>query len=270
MSLKLDRFDPATQIPKHSIITVIGKRNTGKSTMVKSLLYKLRDRVEFCLCFTPTASSAEAFAQVMPRACVYDKLDMEVIDRLMAYQSDCANRGKRLRSCCVLLDDCSWEAAHFKRPAPTLAQLYRNGRHLAIFVICVLQDGLDYHVGLRGQCDSVFMLREGSLQMRKRLHSAYVPALTLPEFHSVMDAVTENYGALVVSNTVQKNSPSECLFWWRAKPALPPFRFVSDVFYRLSERVVPPSEKAVAPQMPHRKGGVFVEACGDDNTVVSA
>ena len=43
------------------------------------------------------------------------------------------------------------------------------------------------------------------------IHSASVPSLTLNEFHCVMGSVTENYGALVVLNTVQKNSATECL-----------------------------------------------------------
>ena len=59
----------------------------------------------------------------------YDKLDLQIIDRLMTFQSDCANQGKRIRKVLLVLDDVSWESVNFKRPAPTLAQLYRNGRH---------------------------------------------------------------------------------------------------------------------------------------------
>eukprot|EP00966_Prymnesium_polylepis_P328549 7384356-Prymnesium_polylepis.2 len=189
----------------------------------------------------------------------------------MAYQKECAQKGKRVRSIMVIFDDCSWEAALFKKPAPTLAELYRNGRHMNITVCCIGQDHLDFHIGLRGQVDVYFFLREASVQIRKRIHSASVPALTLPEFHCVMDSVTENYGALVVLNTVQKNSPSECLFWWRARVKLPRFKLVNDCFYTFAERLVPEVHAQQSTQ-PQRKGGVMVETCGDDDasTVVSA
>jgi hypothetical protein len=268
MSLKLEKLDPQAQINAGSIITVIGKRNTGKTVLLRSLMYKLRDRIEFAICMTPTASSAESFRQSMPPGCVYDGLDLDVIDRLMEFQSDCARRGKRLRSILLVLDDCSWKAADFKRPAPTLARLYRNGRHLSITVFCILQDAMDYHIGLRNQCDLIIVLRENSLQMRKRLHNCWFGILTFPEFQSCLDAVTENYGALCLLNTVQKNTASECVFWYRAKPALPPFRLVNDIYFKLSElkRPLPRVNKSN-----ERKGGaVAVETCAgiDDNSTV--
>ena len=133
MSLKLSRLDVSKQVPLGSIITIVGKLNTGKSKCVLNILYKLRDKLDFCLCMTPTASSAAAFAQIMPRACVYENgLDLDVIERLMAFQSDCAKEKKRVRSVALVLDDCSWEAKAFRQPAPTLAKLYRNGRHMNI------------------------------------------------------------------------------------------------------------------------------------------
>ena len=271
MSLQLHKLDPARQIAAGSIIHVISKRNTGKSILIKGLCYKLRDKIDFCICFAQSTSSAESFASIMPPRCIYQTLDLSVVDRLMAYQKECAQKGKRVRSVMIIFDDCSWEASLFKKPAPTLAELYRNGRHLNLTVCAIGQDHLDYHIGLRGQVDCYFFLREGSVQIRKRIHSASVPSLTLNEFHCVMDTVTENYGALVVLNTVQKNSATECLFWWRARYSLPRFKLVNDCFYTLAERLVPEIHTKSQPE-PQRKGGVIVETCGDDetSTVVSA
>ena len=269
MSIQLQKLSPDKQIPCGSIISVIGKRNTGKSKIIMNLLYKLREKVDFCICMTPTTDSAEAFATCMPRQCIYDKgLDLDVIERLMDLQSDHAARGKRVFNVMLVLDDVSWNAAAFKRPAPTLARLYRNGRHLKITVACVLQDAMDYNVGLRGQCDAIFLLRETSLQMRKRLHSCWFGILSWQEFQCVLDAVTENYGALCLLNTVQKNTPSECLFWWRANPSVPPFRLVNSVFYKYAEcKTVPSRERNTSRML---KGAVAVETCGDDSTVVGS
>ena len=271
MSLKLLKLNPAEQISVGSIITVVGKRNTGKSLIVRELLYKLRDQIDFCVCMTPTASSAHAFSQMMPRACVYDQgLNLEVIDKLMAFQSDCAKRKKRVRSVALVLDDCSWEAKSFRTPAPTLAQLYRNGRHMKITVLTVMQDAMDCSVGLRGQIDCLICLREASAQMRKRLHACWFGVVSLAGFNAIMDVVTENYGALCYLGTVPKNSPTECLFWYRAKKTLPPFRCVNDVFYKYAASPPPRDCESKTNGCQARRGGLVVETFGADSTVLSA
>ena len=268
--IKLSRLEPEKQIAAGSIVTIVGKRNTGKTRLCLHLMYLLRDKFDFVIAMTPTQSTATALREIMPSACVYDQgLDLGVIERLMAYQADCAAKGKRLRSTLLLMDDTSWDAKSFRTPAPILAQLYRNGRHHAISVLHTCQDCLDCAVGLRGQVDVLMVLREVSLQQRKRLQTAYFGLLTMPEFNAVMDTATEKYGALVLLNTVPTNDPTECLFWWRAKPELPPFRVANDVFYKLGKRTttlqdLQKQRRAVG----GRGGGILVEACGQ--SVVSA
>ena len=94
--MKLSRLDPDKQIAAGTIITVCGKRNTGTSLITRHLMSVLRDKIEFAICMTPTQSSADAFRQCMPHGLVYDQgLDLGVIERLMAYQSECAAKGKR-------------------------------------------------------------------------------------------------------------------------------------------------------------------------------
>ena len=122
MSLKLAKLDPTQQIPSGSIITIVGKRNTGKTQCILNLMYALREKVEFAICMTPTRSSAVEFKKVMPSSCVYDGLDLDVIERMMDVQAECAAAKKRLRSILLVLDDTSWEAKAFRTPSPILAR----------------------------------------------------------------------------------------------------------------------------------------------------
>ena len=52
MKLKLDRFDPDT-LPLGSITLCQGRRNTGKSTILKSLMLALKDKIDVCVAMTP-------------------------------------------------------------------------------------------------------------------------------------------------------------------------------------------------------------------------
>ena len=66
----------------------------------------------------------------MPHAFMYEKLDLDVIDRLMDLQSNHAKQGKQVGSVLLVLDDVSWESAHFKRPAPTMPSDARTALYI--------------------------------------------------------------------------------------------------------------------------------------------
>ena len=85
-------------------------------------------------------------------------------------------------------------------------------------------------------------------------------------------------GALCYLGTVPTNDPENYIFWWRAKPNLPPFRCVADVYYMLAERGMPAVEKELLSRgeatmeknsyrQISKKGGVLVETCGAESTV---
>ena len=266
MSITVDRLD-ADSIKTGSIIVLLGRRGTGKSVCAYNLLYKLRDKHDFALCFTPTQSSADLFAKCMPRRCIYDRLDLTVLQRLLDYQASCLAKGKRCRSTLVILDDTSWEAKAFRTPAPVLGFLARNGRHSLITVLITAQTPLDLGPAIRSQVDYAITLREVVTQQRKKLYETYFGVLpTFESFCHLMDITTENYGALCLLNSVNSNDPAQCLRWWRAKASLPPFRLPNDVFFRLAETMkpLPVDEK----DQTAKKGGVAVEMCGA-STVVS-
>ena len=266
MSITVERWD-ADQIKPGSIIALIGKRGSGKSHMALQILYKLRNKIDFAVCMTPTQSSAEAFSRCMPRCLIYDKLDLDAIQRLIDYQSDCLARGKKLRSTLLLLDDTSWEARAFRAPAPVLAFLARNGRHSLLTVLITMQSPLDIGPAIRSQVDYVLTLREAVTQQRKRLYESYYGIIpTFSDFCTVLDMTTESFGALVMLNSVNSNKFQDCLRWYRAKPSLPPFRLVNDCFYFLAQTMKPlPVEDK---DQKRQKRGMVVQTSGA-STVVS-
>jgi hypothetical protein len=47
-----------------------------------------------------------------------------------------------------------------------------------------------------------------------------------------MDQITDNYTALYIHNATSSNRLEDCLFWYRAKPVEPDFRFGSRDFWK--------------------------------------
>ena len=239
MKLKLDRFDPRT-LPLGSITLCQGRRNTGKSTILKSLMFALREKIDCCVAMTPTQSSAEFFRSVMPAPLVYDKgIELGVIETMLTIQRELIAIGKR-RECLLILDDVSYDKLAFR--SAVLGDAWRNGRHAAITIILTSQACYDLPPDLRSNTDLIFALRDPIIQNRKKLHLAYFGQLPFDGFSQCFEACTDSYGSIVLNQTLPTNSPDECLFWYRAKPTLPSFRMCNKAIWKVALRPPPPQK----------------------------
>ena len=237
MKLKLDRFDPDT-LPLGSITLCQGRRNTGKSTILKSLMLALKDKIDVCVAMTPTQSSADFFRSVMPPQLVYDKgIELGVIETLLAIQRELIANGKR-RECLLLLDDVSYDKQAFR--SAVLGDAWRNGRHAAVTIILTSQACYDLPPDLRSNTDLIFALRDPIIQNRKKLHLAYFGQLPFDSFTKCFEACTDSFGSIVLNQTLPTNSADDCLFWYRAKPTVPPFKMCNKAIWTLALRPPPP------------------------------
>eukprot|EP00966_Prymnesium_polylepis_P088740 2053624-Prymnesium_polylepis.1 len=72
MKLKLTKFDWSTLKPGQMLLFQ-GRRNTGKTVLLRQAMFALREHIEMTIALTPTQSSAEMFRTLMPESCVYDQ-----------------------------------------------------------------------------------------------------------------------------------------------------------------------------------------------------
>lgn len=232
--LKLSRFDPTTLKPG-TISLFQGRRNAGKSTLLRQAMYWMRDKVDLTIAVTPTQSSAEMFRTMMPASCVHDQgFDTSIVETLLATQRELIAAGRRPRNVLLILDDCSFDSKKWKEKP--IADLARNGRHCHITVMLTSQYAMDLGPDLRSQIDLVYALRDPIISNRKRLSQCYFGMLPFAEFSAAFEACTENYGAIVLDQTVNTNDATSCVFWTRAELALPPFRVAGSVYFKLEQR----------------------------------
>tara|TARA_B100000131_G_scaffold235577_1_gene227564 strand:- start:392 stop:784 length:393 start_codon:yes stop_codon:yes gene_type:complete len=80
-----------------------------------------------------------------------------------------------------------------------------------------LQYAIDLPPALRANCDFVFVFKEPVLSNREKLYKNFFGIFpTFEMFNKVLEACTEDYGCLVLDNTVRSNKISDCVFWWKA------------------------------------------------------
>jgi len=244
--LKIQKFDIAN-IKQHKIVLCIGKRGTGKSTLLREIMNAFSPNVDFGLAMSPTHDSCDCFMQHMPKSWVYDSFDVQRIDTMLKMQRERLKCGKSPRNLFLILDDCLYDKKNLK--GVTIRDVFLNGRHAKLSVALASQYCMDMSPDLRSQIDYIFVLRETIYANRVKLWRYLFGAFeTYNDFSKTLDACTENFGALVLDNTSRSNEIEKMVYWFKARHGdeMPPFRMGSEVFWRLSQKAEVPSGSAAA------------------------
>lgn len=221
-ALNLRKFDPS-KITKGSVVVLIGKRNTGKSFLIKDLLYYKRD-----IPVGTVISGSEAancfFGHLMPGIFIHDEFKIEIVDSLVKRQSMVVKKMRAEEKAMgksnidpwafLILDDLMYDTSWIKEK--TIRMLFMNGRHFKLLYMISLQYALGLPPALRSNVDFVFILRENIVSNRKRLYEQYAGMFPSFEiFCQVMDQCTENFECLVIDNTTKSNKIEDMVFWYK-------------------------------------------------------
>ena len=237
MRLKIAKLKPEALKPG-GVYLLQGRRSTGKSTLLKQVLYWMRDQHDLVIAMTPTESTREMFCELIPPQFVFDGFNVSVLEAVMETQKQLLARGK-VRRICVVLDDLSFDAKAFREKVVGAA--FRNSRHYNCTLCVTAQAVYDLLPSLRQQVDVVFALRDPIEQSRKKLWLAYFGMMRYEDFLAAFEACTSNFGAICLDQSVPTSDVTECVFHTKANPSLEPFRACRDVYFRLA--LQPPRQK---------------------------
>lgn len=245
MQLNLKKFD-ITSISDDNVVVIIGKRNTGKSYIVRDLLKYHRD-IPIGTVVSPTESANKFYGDIIPSLFIHEEVSPELLTNVVKRQQlvikkihkDEAILGKG--SCKIdpraflILDDCMYDSQWIKDK--NIRYLFLNGRHVRMFFILCMQYALGLPPVLRCQIDIVIILREQIMSNRKRIYDNY--AGMFPNFEvfcQVMDQTTENYECLVIKNNARSNKLEDQVFWYKAE-SHQPYTMCSKEFWEISESI---------------------------------
>ena len=223
MSLHLKKFD-IRKIPKNSVVIFVGKRNTGKSFLVKDLLYYLRD-IPIGTVISGTEGANSFYSKIVPNLFIHDEYRPDIISNALKRQKLIASKVKQEEHmygksnidpyAFIILDDCLYDNSWTKDS--NVRSLFMNGRHYKVLFLITMQFALGIPPNLRGQVDYVFILRENYISNRKRIYDHYAGMFpTFEIFCQVMDQCTENYECLVIDNTSKSNKIEDQVYWYKA------------------------------------------------------
>tara|TARA_B100000029_G_scaffold224124_1_gene222066 strand:+ start:108 stop:932 length:825 start_codon:yes stop_codon:yes gene_type:complete len=223
MSLHLKKFD-INKISKDNVVVFIGKRNTGKSFLVRDVLFYLRD-LPIGTVISGTEGANAFYSKIVPELFIHDDYSPEIIANALKRQKLIVSKMKQEEGmygssnidphAFIILDDCLYDSSWTKDK--NVRSLFMNGRHYKILFIITMQFALGIPPNLRGNIDYVFILRENYISNRKRIYDHYAGMFpTFEIFCQVMDQCTENYECLVIDNTSKSNKIEDQVYWYKA------------------------------------------------------
>lgn len=254
VQLNLKKFDPS-KIASDKVCIFVGKRGTGKSTLVTDIMYHKRD-IPVGVVMSATEDGNHYYKQFIPDTFIHGDYNKAVIERVIDRQKKCVSAG-RMSPSFILLDDCMYDRTFLKDTC--IRQCFMNGRHWKIFFLLTMQYCMDLSPDLRANVDYVFVLREPVIQNREKLWKSFFGII--PNFHmfnDIMDACTENYECLVLDNTSKSNKIEDCIFYYKAK-IRPPFKIGGPSMWKYHASNYKKSSGDHCPPVPRNKSGVLVK-----------
>ena len=221
---------------KAPMIVLVGKRDTGKSFLVKDILANCHECFPVGTVISGSEVASPFFQDIVPSKLIHDKYNpnivMGAIKRQMAVKQSRNNqmRGGSHSSidprAFLILDDCLYDKSWMNEESTRY--VFMNGRHIDLMTMITMQYPLGVPPNLRTNIDFVFILRETVIGNRKRIYENYAGMFpTFQMFCQFMDQCTENYECLVVCNGIQSNRLEDQVFWYKAKEH-PPFKMCDD------------------------------------------
>jgi hypothetical protein len=249
MSLDMKKFDMKNisfrpDENKGPVVVLIGRRDTGKSFLVRDLLYYHQD-IPIGTVISGTEAGNGFFAEHVPKLFIHDEYNSAIIENILKRQKTVLKQIRKEMEAYkrtnidprafVILDDCLYDNKWTKDKLMRL--LFMNGRHWKIMLIITMQYPLGIPPNLRTNIDYVFILREPYIANRKRIWENYAGMFpTFESFCQVMDQCTENFECLVINNNAKSNKLQDQIFWYKAQNH-GGFKLGSKEFWELSKDI---------------------------------
>lgn len=229
-SLELRKFDMRwitfrPEENKGPVIVFIGRRDVGKSFLVKDLLFHHQD-IPIGLVVSGTESANGFYGKIVPKMFIHNEYNTILIENILKRQKlvikqmtkdmDLYRKSSIDPRAFVILDDCLFDDKWCRDKM--MRYLFLNGRHAKVMLIITMQYPLGIPPILRTNIDYAFILREPYLSNRERIWKNYCSMFpTLESFCSILDQCTNNYECLVIHNNAKSNKIQEMVFWYKAE-----------------------------------------------------
>lgn len=226
VQVNLKKFNCKDAMSNKFVAVVVGKRNTGKSVLISELLYYIsKHKVPRACVFSATEEQNKYFCKHIPDSFIFDDKDVDNRLSLLVQQQKDLIMQKQLGHIpsdtnlriVVILDDIGYNKQALN--SSIIREIFCNGRHYEIILIVALQHLMQLSVQMRSNCDYIFCLKEGNVDVKKNLYKNFFGTFDkLSHFETAFNACTKDYGCMIMDNTVTSTIVDDSVCWYKATP----------------------------------------------------
>jgi hypothetical protein len=230
--LDIKKFD-IKKIKHNKIYILIGKRNSGKTYLLKYILFHMQ-AIPIGIIVSRTEYMNKSYKRFAPAAIFKheysDKLLAQFVSRQMdetdRYEEEIEKYGYSNINpeAFLIFDDCLDDTKWCTNV--DIKFIFYNGRHAKITFFLCMQHPMGIPPSLRTQADYVFIFNDENIDNRQRIYKQYCgmfPSFAI--FNKVMKQLTGDYQCIVVDNTdPTAKTVSEKVFYYKAPENLAPFK----------------------------------------------
>ena len=234
-NIDIKKFNVEDSIKPHRIWFIVGKRGTGKSTLMRDLLCRMKSYVDVPIAITPTEESIDFFEECMPSSCVHTEFKDSIIEGLIEAQRQQSKKKREIKSVLLVLDDMMYDKKILKSKA--MRDIFMNGRHLKVTLVLTAQYLMDMGPDLRSQVDYCFALREPIITNKLRLWKFFFGGFeNFEDFCVVFNACTSDNECLMIDNTIKTNVLSEMVCWYKANISIDKYMLGNRTIWGIHDR----------------------------------
>ena len=238
MDLEIREFDPSS-IASDATILVVGKRHTGKTTLTRDIMHNVRKKLDLVMGMNPTEMGNHNLEFFIPPSLIFHEFSDEKIKHLLEWQKRTTANGKAM-NVGLVMDDCMSETTGGGKKkamgSQDIIKVFKLGRHLKLFYINCMQYIKDAPPEIRGNVDLLFAFGTTSGNEREKLWKEYFAMFTTyKNFCQVFEACTQQYECIVLDTRKAAKSPTDSVFYYKAKIIQEPFQVGRPIFWKLSK-----------------------------------
>ena len=216
----LDKFDLDRLCLHTDIIFVVGKRGTGKTTLIRSILRHHRHRIDFLVVMSGSEKANRAYQHMMvPRVCIRHKFDATYLQEIYNEVASGKTRGKSGKAARVVFvfDDLAFGGNTFWGNE-TIRNIMFMGRHYQIGIMFAVQYIMHIPLECRSQYNYAFTMQDNAFDTLERLRKVFFSFIRKDDdFQTVLQYFTAQFGVLVSVGACNDPELTRCMNWFRAK-----------------------------------------------------
>jgi hypothetical protein len=214
----IKRFD-IRKMPSDSTVVLIGKRRTGKSFLMKDILYHKRNSIPAGIVISKTERLSPFFQHFIPGMYIHNEYDSKILQNIFIRQEKASKENWSNPFCFLVMDDCLSDSKSWTKDK-YIAEVFYNGRHHKIFFMLAMQEPMGITPGLRGNIDYIFITKNNNPNQREKIYKQYAGMFpSFKVFNEILDTCTKDHNVLVIDNVnADSNKLEDLIFFYKAEP----------------------------------------------------